>query len=286
MLPIIFLIASSVQAIRVQTNVFHEDLAQLSDDDFVGQCFDATKTDLSNLLDEAWDGRKMGAEFQIPFIPKNDWVQHGLDGSIGFDRAEALANHVKECQPKKLLEIGSFLGFSANFFLRVMEPWNGTLTSVDPNVRHRVFEHPRDFFHRMTDKFGKRVHAVDGFWGEPISEETGFFDYLHREPVSNDQYIKAIMSNIPTISPDQLIRDGAKFDMAFIDGAHDSYSRVNDFLRMKNIMNRGSCVVFDNMDEESVRNGLHEIQKIVGDKGTFQIGEKVALFKDDGFLES
>jgi len=164
-----------------------------------------------------------------------------------------------------MLEVGSFLGTSASFLLRVMAPWNGTLTSVDPNVRHRVFEHPRDFFHRMTNKFSGRVHAIDAFWVDALDVESGTWDYQNRKPVYDLQQIEAIVSKVAVLDPQQAIQAGVKFDATFIDGAHSKASVIKDFLQMKDVMQPGSCVMFDDNDWSPVNEALNEIQQMVGE---------------------
>jgi predicted O-methyltransferase YrrM len=250
--------------------------------------FQATKAQLTSLLHEAWESGTMGAELQHPFISFDTWTKHANEGSIIWDRAKSFAGFIHQCKPKQMLEIGSFLGVSANFYLRVMTPWQGQLTSVDPNTRHRVFEHPRDFFKRMNEQFGNRVHTVDGFWAMPDGQDSGTWDYTHREPIYSEAKISEIMKSRPTISPSYFQQHLTKFDMAFIDGAHNKDAVLRDFDAIVKIMEPKSCVIFDDTAHwGGVKEALLDIEaKTKGGSGKVIWSGDTALFVDNGYFAS
>ena len=219
--------------------------------------YEASRRDLVSLLKGSWANSTLFASSQKPFIRGDEWLMHGEAGSIRWDRAISLGTFIELCRPRHMLEVGSFLGLSSNFFLRVMSAWGGRLTSVDSNVRHRVFEAPRAFFHRMNQPYAAqgRVRTFDGFWMSKMSLESGSWDYQHRKPIVSGAALQHIMDGRPVLRPDQISFNETfgEVDMVFIDGAHDEGSVKRDFDAMIPLLSHrnGACVIFDDVDKRA-----------------------------------
>ena len=255
----------------------------------------------------------LSAREQKPFISAADWERHGIDGSITWERAAPLAQFVDLCKPKHMLEVGSFLGLSSNFFLRVMEPWGGKLTSVDPNVRHRVFDTPRDFYERMNGGFmhsggggaeggakpavgaegapgagaPPRLTRVDGFWRAKDSFESGHWDYQNRPPILAPTELEKIFAARPVVRPEDL---GRTFDMAFVDGAHAEEAVRGDFESLMHVLQPGACVIFDDVDAATwsgTASAVRQIGREAARDGTglMLYGDGTALFVDQGYID-
>ena len=255
----------------------------------------------------------LSAREQKPFISAADWERHGIDGSITWERAAPLAQFVDLCKPKHMLEVGSFLGLSSNFFLRVMEPWGGKLTSVDPNVRHRVFDTPRDFYERMNGGFmhsggggaeggakpavgaegapgagaPPRLTRVDGFWRAKDSLESGHWDYQNRPPILAPTELEKIFAARPVVRPEDL---GRTFDMAFVDGAHAEEAVRGDFESLMHVLQPGACVIFDDVDAATwsgTASAVRQIGREAARDGTglMLYGDGTALFVDQGYID-
>ena len=60
------------------------------------------------------------------------WVLHCR--SLTLPRAMAMGSFVESCKPRHALEVGGFLGLSANYYLRLAAPWGGLV----PHIRNRI----------------------------------------------------------------------------------------------------------------------------------------------------
>jgi len=247
---------------------------------------------LRSLVKQAWVKGTAGADQQRKYISKEEWIAHAVDGSITWERASFLANAIYLCQPRHMLEVGSFLGMSSNFFLRIMEPWGGHLISVDPNVRHRVFDAPRDIFHKMNAQFADRVHTHDAFWKQNMSAESGHWDYENRLPRYTKEQLNAIFAARPVLDEAFFQKQGVSFDMAFVDGAHDKLSVETDFQNILKFIRPKSCIIFDDVDAKAwpetfqVFMDIHTQEVLQRGRGLSMFGPGVALFIDRGLVES
>lgn len=220
-----------------------------------------------------------------------DWLTHGRDGSISWDHASSIASFVELCRPKHMIEIGSFLGMSANFYLRLMEPWNGHLTSVDPNVRHRLFDSPRDVFNKVNEPFKDRLWTKDAFWMKNTSMESGHWDYANYPPFYDEATVQAIYEDRKVLTPKDFQDNNRTFDMAFIDGAHDYDSVKTDFENVLSIMRPGACIVFGAFDKDAwpdTYNAVMDVYReaLESEQGLGLFGSQTALFIDRGFIAS
>eukprot|EP00928_Gymnodinium_smaydae_P028564 TRINITY_DN21749_c0_g1_i1.p1 TRINITY_DN21749_c0_g1~~TRINITY_DN21749_c0_g1_i1.p1 ORF type:complete len:343 (+),score=37.75 TRINITY_DN21749_c0_g1_i1:71-1099(+) len=252
--------------------------------------YDASLRALKRHVQEAWDKGVAGADEQQKYITRDVWQNHATDGSIRWDRAATLASFIQMCRPRHMLEIGSFLGLSSNFILRLMTPWRGEVTSLDPNVRHRVFDNPRDIFNLMNREFRDRVHSVDGFWLQQASMESGKWDYIHREPRKRESEIASILFSRPLVTPKYFKERGITFDAAFIDGAHDYETVRNDFLNVLSVVEPGSCIIFDDVSAKAwppTYKAFMDIytEALKSGNGIAFFGNDMAVFVDRGLVE-
>lgn len=217
-------------------------------------------------------------------------VKHAMHGSIQWDRALVIATFLHMCKPKTVLEIGSFLGLSSFFILEVTRLWNATLTSVDPNVRHRVFDRPRIIYNELVEPYNNRVITIDAFWLRSVSIESGWWDYRNRKPVLPEEEIRALIANVPTYVPESFQKNGKSFDFGFIDGAHDYASVLHDFVGMSKVMNNRGCIVFDDFDEYAWPETYWAVKDIERDAiakgaGFVLSNNGIAAFFDQGYFD-
>lgn len=211
--------------------------------------YEHCQKELMNVVEQAWENDHQAAQ-QKKYIDKKEWEKHAIEGSITWNRASALAEFIYSARPNHILEVGSFLGMSSNFFMSIISEWEGRLTSIDPNVRHRVFDNPRQFYKEVNNKWLDKITIIDAFWMNNTSIESGWWDYQNREPKKDLNQINAIISNIPVINDSNLSSYiSNEIDMAFIDGAHDYDSVISDFIGLSRIIKDGGAVIFDDVDE-------------------------------------
>jgi len=249
----------------------------------------ASTAHVRHILISAYLNRTDGAELVAPHgVSQQEWIAQGIEGSISWERALPLATFVSLCRPQSMLEVGSFIGVSSHFFSSVLAQWGGRLTSIDPNVRHRVFDEPRRIYHKLNwvaEKQG-RIRTQDAFWRSAMSIESGTWDYLNREPKRNASWVKAKLASIPIASPDDFRR---QFDMAFIDGAHDEASVSEDFETMLPALKPGACVVFDDVDATAWPGTFAAVDKLrkqaqADASGVVLFGTGTACFIDQGYI--
>ena len=53
-----------------------------------------------------------------------EFLAHAIWGSIRWERALELATFIEMCRPRAMLEVGSFIGLSSSFYLKLLQPWN------------------------------------------------------------------------------------------------------------------------------------------------------------------
>ena len=253
--------------------------------------FDRAHESLISNLNNAWDTNTLGADLQKPFINKSTWIDHGVSGSITVEKAITLANFVDLCRPKRFLEIGSFLGLSSNFFLRLLYRWNGTVTTIDPNIRHRVFERPRDFYEKMNSQFMHRVHRYDGFWMNSMSSRN-ISDWSDRDPKKTNEQVEELLKSVPLYTPSYFKEMKLFFDMVFIDGhgAQDLNSVKRDIKSVIPILKPGACVIFDDVSRDEWPETYQAIvdfskELIKDSSGIVLFSSDVALFVDKGYIE-
>ena len=210
-----------------------------------------------------------------------------LHGSIMLNRAMALGYFVGVVQPKSMIEIGSYLGLSTKFFLDLMEPWGGRITSIDPNIRYRQFEKPRKYFKKLLENDWSRIRCIDGFWISNDSIDSDW-DYLNRKPILTKEEISKKMMSPPIMGPQDI---NEKFDMGFIDGAHDYESAQRDFKNLCKIMKPHGCILFDDTNPDiwpEIFRVIMDLKEEVSKNklGYVYCGVEIAAFFDNGYFET
>ena len=77
-------------------------------------------------------------------------ITHARHGSIKFPDAYIIKILLDTYKPQSILEVGSFLGFSTWWLLESSNKWNAKVTAVDPNIRHRIFDNPRNYVQQLN----------------------------------------------------------------------------------------------------------------------------------------
>jgi predicted O-methyltransferase YrrM len=249
--------------------------------------FYRTKKKLDNILEIMWE--KINSESQdnpLKYTSFSEMKRHAEEGSITIKRALVIAFFINFFKPKNIIEIGSFLGFSCNFMLEISKEWNANVTSIDPNVRHRIFEYPREYFKLMTNDHSNNIKMIDGFFSLK-TEEGGKWDYLNIMPIKSINEINSIINNIPLIT-EKDFTENEKYDLGFIDGAHEYSSVISNFICLSKIMVDGGFIIFDDVCPywNSVVNAIHDIENKALSKnfGIMLYSNDVAIFKDNGFF--
>lgn len=180
---------------------------------------------------------------------------NALGGSMKFGDCYIVQQLLRRNKPKQCLEIGSFLGFSANWLLENSAEWNMHLTAVDPNIRHRVFENPRDIMEKINARFiPDRLEIVTAFFG---AHPDWTKDYEDCDPPRSKAEVRKVFADRREI-------DGSwnrTFDCIFIDAAHDYYSVMDGFRNALKLLNSGGIILFhDALSETGVNRTLKELK--------------------------
>lgn len=163
--------------------------------------------------------------------------RHASEGRIKIIDALYLAALLRDKRPANVLEIGSFLGFSAYWILESSLPWSAKVTAVDPNIRHRVFDNPRSVVERLNSSFDNRVTIKSAFLGS--YGEGVYYDYVHYEPKKGHDEVDVLLSRIPSLEHIE-----QRFDFIFIDGDHSYRATMENFRICVKSLNPGGTIVF------------------------------------------
>lgn len=195
-------------------------------------------------------------------LPVEDRFFHAHQGSIKFPDAYALKKIIRKTQPKTVLEVGSFLGFSTRWILETSAPFGSTVTAVDPNIRHRVFDNPRSFVEGLNrSHYPERLEIVTGFFG-PYDDGI-YYDYETYEPSRSRSDVNELIRDREIVGADW----GRKFDFIFIDGDHKYESVMSNFEIARNLLNKGGCIVFhDALSWPDVTRALNDLKESYGNR--------------------
>ncbi len=164
-------------------------------------------------------------------------IQHAVDGSIKLFDALALQSILIQTKPNKILEVGSFLGFSTRWILDNTVDWEPTVTSLDPRVRHRIFNQLREHLEEFNRPHLQRLRCVDAYFSSS-NEEMFLHDYLNYPPALPRVEALQLLRSIKTItSPFD------SFDFAFIDGDHSYRATVDNVSLAASMMPKGGTIV-------------------------------------------
>src|SRR3954451_15197098 len=88
-------------------------------------------------------------------------ISHALDGSLKLLDAVHLAERIRGLQPKNILEVESFLGLSTRWLLEISQAYSSRVVSVDPGLRHRIFDDARDHLKQFCRDYSDRLVTID-----------------------------------------------------------------------------------------------------------------------------
>lgn len=106
--------------------------------------------------------------------------RHLEAGSFSLNDLQALVDLVRAKQPLRILVVGAFLGLSTKVIVDTTSPYQASVVSVDPNLRHRVFDAPLD--HARAFVRSDRCEFIDGFFGAQTAGGT-LYDLQRFKPV-------------------------------------------------------------------------------------------------------
>lgn len=192
--------------------------------------------------------------------------QQALYGSLKPTDAFILADMLRKYRPRRILEVGSFLGVSSRWILEISDSWQAGLVSVDPNVPHRVFNKPRDIFSLINNKYSSgRLEIVNAMFG---SCDECLIDYLEKYYSCERTKVKELIKLIPVID----VTWEQRFDFIFIDGEHTYDSVMNNFEVARSLLAPCGCIVFhDALSWPGVSRALGEIAELFEGRAEVEI---------------
>ena len=162
---------------------------------------------------------------------------HALHGALKLIDAIYLRERLLTAKPRRILEVGSFLGFSTRWILEATRGTESTLVSVDPGLRHRTFDKPRAHVRRFCAEFTSRLTLMDACLSGK-NESMFMRDYLNYEPRLSPRDALAIMDAVPVLT-----EPFGTFDFAFVDGDHNYDATLANVLLVAKMMPEGGTIV-------------------------------------------
>ncbi len=207
------------------------------------------------------------ASYKINY-PIEDRTNHARGGSLKFTDAYVLKQLLYKHKPSTILEVGSFLGFSTRWLLEVSSAWDAKVTAIDPNIRHRIFDNPREFVESLNSQFyPERLEIVTGFFGE-FSNEYAYYDYEQYEPKRDKEFVDVLLKEREVINENW----DRKFDFIFIDGDHSYEATMTNFAIAIKLLNPGGCIAFhDTVSWDGVNQALKQLAKKYKNKARVRI---------------
>jgi predicted O-methyltransferase YrrM len=166
-----------------------------------------------------------------------DVLAHALDGSLKLFDALYLRELLGALQPASILEVGSYLGFSTRWVLESSRDWAPDLTSVDPGVRHRIFDDPRRHFEQFTKPHAGRIKQIDAYFSRR-NEGALLHDYFVHRPTLGREDALGIVRSLPTLTA-----PFGTFDFVMLDGDHSYRSVLESIALAASMMPAGGCIV-------------------------------------------
>ena len=183
-------------------------------------------------------------------------IDNAVDGSIKLLDALYIRDLIADLQPRKVLEIGSFLGFSTKWILDCSDS-DTQVTSLDPGVRHRIFDNVDEHVKQFCAAHSGRHKIIKAY----LSEKDMYMflhDYLKFEPKWEAIDAVKFLDSIEVVDA-----PFDEFDFAFIDGDHSFSATVkNTYLVSKMMPNGGVIVVHDAISCPDVRPALERLTEI------------------------
>jgi predicted O-methyltransferase YrrM len=193
-------------------------------------------------------------------------AREALSGKMNFPDAYILGRLLRKFRPRTVLEVGSFVGFSTRWMLDIVEAWGGRVTSVDPNIRHRVIDSPGDVLQRLNARHvPARLEVVHGFFGTPGDV---YHDYEHHEPRRTREFVDQLVASRERVTETW----PRKFDFIFIDGDHTYEAVMENFRIALRLLEPGGCLAFhDALSWQGVYDALQEIGSTYAGKAETRI---------------
>jgi len=166
-----------------------------------------------------------------------DVLVHALDGSLKLFDALYLRELLNALRPQSILEVGSYLGFSTRWVLESSRDWGPDLTSVDPGVRHRIFDQPRRHFEEFTKPDAGRIRRIDAYFSRR-NEGALLHDYFVHEPTLGREDALGIVRSLPTLTAPFGV-----FDFVMLDGDHSYRAVLESIALATSMMPSGGCIV-------------------------------------------
>jgi predicted O-methyltransferase YrrM len=176
--------------------------------------------------------RQQLSELAFEFTKHPDARIESHLGSIKTFDAHFLARDLRRLQPRRILEIGSYLGLSARWMLEVSTPWGGKVVSIDPNIQHWSFTDPAAIRSKFLSAFTGRYQWLHGFFGSPARL---------RKILESHADIPSIDGSAP-LEP---------FDAVFIDGDHAYEAVADDFRESRKLLRSGGAAYFHDVISHS-----------------------------------
>lgn len=174
--------------------------------------------------------------------PLEEKLRHANDGSIKFYDAAILGQLIQDYAPRRILEIGSFIGFSTRWLLETSRPCRAQVVAVDPDVRHRIFNQPGALLRKLNASYlGSRLEVKRGFFSENVSGNY-YYDYEHYAPQVSRPEVDGIMRARRVLHSGNL--GAGKFDFIFIDGGHSERAVHSNFAEALKLLRPQGCIAF------------------------------------------
>jgi predicted O-methyltransferase YrrM len=164
-------------------------------------------------------------------------IHHAVEGAIKIFDALAIAEVLKASRPARILEVGSYLGFSTRWILEATAAIGSSVTSVDPRVRHRIFDGVKEHLLAFCALHAPRLACVDAYLTD--RNDDMFLDYyLNYEPRVSEADARAHLARVPVID-----KPFDEFDFAFIDGDHGFRATVLNVHLAAAMLPAGGCIM-------------------------------------------
>lgn len=193
-----------------------------------------------------------------PASAREERIRHAVEGSIKFADACVLARLLEQHRPQRVLEIGSFLGFSTRWISEACSGWKCEVTAIDPNIKHRIFAFPKEILLEYNKKFivSGRLNVLTAFFGEPFVERDVAWRY-DNERKNEADYVENLVNDIPVIDASH----SGRYDFIFIDGAHHYQAVSSNFSIARQLLNENGVVTFhDAVSWKEVNAFLNELR--------------------------
>jgi len=192
-------------------------------------------------------------EFIKNKIPlENKWgttVPKTYDGVIGGfikeKEVDFLFDIISKLRPEKILEIGTFLGYSTAIMASALNKSNSYIVTIDPNHPHRCIEKPVDWAKIITEKIGlNNIKFIEGY----THKQNSIFD-------GREVFIKNENAREDVLK--ELIDNQELFDIIFIDGNHTTEQVLNDGKSCLKLLQKDGIIIFhDALQTTSVNKAL------------------------------